>query len=156
MPVEVLTLLEAMLSLCHRLIAWLCLALVVLTGLAPVQGFVVCIEADGCVSIEVEAADGNCRGCERSGEVDSTVQAAATQSDEASCPCIDVPVPGSPDQQLTQSRSIELHDGSWIVPPPEIRVRHAVARDKSGRGPPPCIPRIADFCKYIRTVVLLV
>ena len=144
------------LSLPHRLTAWLCLALVLLTGLTPAQGFVVCIEDDGCVSIEVKAADANCGGCEGHEEGDSPVQTAATSSEEAPCPCIDLPVPGSPEQELAQSRSVEIHVGPWIAPAPEIRVQHATPTVTAGRGPPPCIPRVADSWGHIRTVVLLV
>lgn len=142
-------------SLPHRLTAWLCLALVLLTGLTPAQGFVVCIEDDGCVSIEVKAADANCGGCEGHEEGDSPVQTAATSSEEAPCPCIDLPVPGSPEQELAQSRSVEIHVGPWIAPAPEIRVQHATPTVTAGRGPPPCIPRVADSWAHIRTVVLL-
>lgn len=144
------------LSLPHRLLAWLCLALVLLTGLTPAQGFVVCIEDDGCVSIEIKAEDANCGGCEWHEESDNPVQAAATSSDDEPCPCIDLAVPGSPEQQLAKSRSVEVHVGSWIAPPPEIRVQHATPSVTAGRGLPPCIPRVADSWAHIRTVVLLV
>jgi hypothetical protein len=138
-----------------RFAAWLCLALVLLTGLTPAQGFVVCIEEDWCVSIELKAADANCGGCEGHEESNAPVQAAATSGDDP-CPCIDLAVPNSPEQQLSQSRSIELHIGPWIAPPPEIRVQHATPTVTAGRGPPPCIPRVADSWEHIRTVVLLV
>lgn len=144
------------LSLSHRLTAWLCLALVLLTGLTPAQGFVVCIEDDGCVSIEVKATDTSCGGCEGHEENDSPVQVAATSSEGAPCPCIDLAVPDSPEQQLAQSRSAEVHVGPWIAPPPEIRVQHAMPTVTAGRGPPPCVPRVADSWAHIRTVVLLV
>ena len=144
------------LSLSHRLTAWLCLALVLLTGLTPVQGFVVCIEEDGCVSIEIKAADASCGGCEGHEGGESPVQAAATRSEGTACPCIDLAVPGSPEQQLVQSRSIEVLVGPWIAPPPEIRVQHATPMVTAGRGPPPCIPRVADSWAHIRTVVLRV
>lgn len=144
------------LSLPHRLAAWLCLALLLLTGLIPVKGVVVCIEDDGCVSIETKAADASCGGCEGHGDGESPIQAEATQSEETGCPCIDLAVPGSPEQQLAQSRSIEIHVGPWIAPPPEIRVQHATPTVTAGRGPPPRIPRVADCWAHIRTVVLLV
>jgi len=144
------------LSLLHRLTAWLCLALVLLTGLTPAQGFVVCIEEDGCVSIEVKAADASCGGCEGHEESDTPVQATATTSDGAPCPCLDLAVPGSPEQQLAQSRSIEIQVGPWIAPPPDVRVQHALPTVAAGRGPPPCIPRVADSLAHIRSVVLLV
>jgi len=144
------------LPLLPRLTAWLCLALVLLTGLTPAQGFVVCIEEDGCVSIEVKAADADCGGCEGHDESETPVQANATTTEDASCPCLDLAVPGSPEQQLALSRSIEFHVGPWIAPPPEIRVQHATPTVTAGRGPPPCIPRVADSWAHIRTVVLLV
>ena len=137
-------------------LAWLCLALTLLTGLTPTQGIVVCIEEDGCVSIEVKAGDANCVDCDGHEESNSPVQAAATSSDDAPCPCIDIEVPSSPAQQLSQSRSIELHVGPWIAPPPEFRAQHATPTVTAGRGPPPCIPRVADSWENIRTVVLLV
>ena len=144
------------LSLPHRLTAWLCLALMLLTGLTPAQGFVVCIEDDGCVSIEFKSVVASCGGCEGHEASDSPVQTAATSSEEAPCPCIDLAVPGSPEQQLAQSRSIEVHVGPSIAPPPEIRVQHATPTVAAGRGPPACIPRVADSWAHIRTVVLLI
>jgi hypothetical protein len=144
------------LSLLHRLTAWLCLALVLLTGLTPAQGFVVCIEEDGCVSIEVKATDASCGGCEGHEESDTPVQAAGTTGDGAPCPCLDLAVPASPEQQLAQSRSADVSVGPWIAPLPEVRVQQATPTATAGRGPPPCIPRVADSWSHIRTVVLLV
>lgn len=144
------------LSLPHRLTAWLCLALVLLTGLSSTQGFVVCIEDDGCVSIEVKAADASCGGCEGHVQSDSPVQSAADSTEDVPCPCIDLAVPGSTEEQLAQSRSVEINVGPWIAPPPEIRVQHATPTVTAGRGPPPCVPRVADSLAHIRTVVLLV
>lgn len=43
-----------MVSTLNRTIAWLCLALALLTGLSPAQGFVLCIETDGCVTVELK------------------------------------------------------------------------------------------------------
>jgi hypothetical protein len=139
-----------------RFVAWLCLALTLLIGLTPPQGFVVCIEEDGCVSIELKAADASCGGCEGHEESSSTVLAAAASSDDVPCPCIDLAVPSSPEQQLSQSRSVEVPVGPWIAPPPDIRVQHATPTVTAGSGPPPCIPRVADSWAHIRTVVLLV
>lgn len=139
-----------------RLVAWLCLALTLLTGLTPAQGFVVCIEEDGCVSIEFKVADASCGDCEGHEESNSPVQAAAASSDDAPCPCIDLEVLSSPERQLSQSRSVELHVGPWIAPRPEIRVQHATSAVTAGRVPPPGLPRVADSWEHIRTVVLLV
>jgi|JI102314A1RNA_FD_contig_71_400598_length_980_multi_2_in_0_out_0_1 hypothetical protein len=144
------------LNLPRRLAAWLCLALVMLTGFSPAQGIVVCIENDGCVSIEVKATGAECGGCREHEESDSPAKARAASSEGAAFPCIDIAVPGSPEQQLGSSRSIGVHVGPWIALPPEIRVQHATPSVSAGRGPPPCIPRAADSLEHIRTVVLLV
>jgi hypothetical protein len=144
------------LSLPHRLTAWLCLALVLLTGLAPTQGFVVCIESDGCVSIEFKAADAGCDGCEGHEESGNPVQAAATSSEDAPCPCIDFAVPGSSERRLAQSSSVEVQVGHWIAPPLEDRVPCATPTLTVGHAPIPCIPRVAESLAHIRTVVLLV
>jgi len=140
-----------------RFVAWLCLALNLLTGLAPAQGFVVCIEEDGCVSIEVKAGNANCGDCEgHEEESNLPVQAAASSNGDAPCPCIDIEVPSAPEQQLSKWRSIAPHVDPWIAPPPEIRVQHATPTVTAGRGPPPCLPRVAASWEHIRTVVLLV
>ncbi|MCC7171382.1 MAG: hypothetical protein IT459_13120 [Planctomycetes bacterium] len=139
----------------HRLTAWLCLALVLFSGLTPAEGFVVCIEDDGCVSIEVKATDPNCDGCEGHDEADTLVRATANSSEYAPCPCLDLEVPRSP-ERLAQSLGNEVHVGPWIAPPPEVRVQHASPTLSVGCGPPACIPRVSDSLAHIRTVVLLV
>ena len=141
------------LSLPHRLTASLCLALVLLTGLTPAQGFVVCIGDDGCVCIEVTAVEESCGCCDEGGTL---VPAETTSQDDAPCSCLDLIVTGLPEQQAVQSRSVEIQIGPWIAPPPEIRVQQATPTVTAGRGPPPGIPRVADSWAHIRTVVLLV
>lgn len=144
------------LSLPLRLTAWLSLALVFLTGLIPGQGVVVCIEDDGCVSIEMKAVDASCDGCEGHEESGPLAQGAPASSEDVPCPCIDLAIPGSPEQQLAKASSVDVHVGPWVAPPPEIPVQHATPTATAGRGPPPCIPRVAGSWEHIRTVVLLV
>lgn len=144
------------LPLPHRLSAWLCLVLIFLTGLGPAQGFIVCIEQDGCVSFEVKSTDTPCGGCGAHEERTPPVQATTARSDDAACPCIDLALPSSPEQQFSQSRSLGVYVGPWIAPSPEIRFQHATPAVTAGRGPPRCILRVADSWAHIRTVVLLV
>jgi hypothetical protein len=141
------------LSLATRLGAWLGAALILLTGLIPGQGFVVCIEQDGCVRIELKSSSADCGGCEghTQGELPFEVAAAAD-----ACPCVDVAVPDASDEQLTQSRSIELEVAAWTAPPPEARIEPSTLRATPGRGPPPRLPRVADSLAHLRSVVLRV
>ena len=104
------------LSLPYRLTARLCLALVLLTGLTPAQGVVVCIEEDGCVSIEVKPADANCSGCEGHEESDTPVQAAATSSEDAPCRCIDLVVPAGAVYGFLERKHNELTRGADLQP----------------------------------------
>jgi hypothetical protein len=136
--------------------AWLSLALTLLIGLAPEQLFVVCFGEDGCVSIEMKAADSGCGHCEGHEEISTPVQGAVISSDDVPCPCIDVEVPGLPEGQLLQSRSIELPAGFWVAPALEIPVQHLEPTVTAARGPPAYVPRVADCWAHIRTVVLLV
>lgn len=140
----------------QRITAWLCLALVLLTGMTPAQGFVVCIEADGCVSVEIKAPDATCGGCEGHEATNSPVELAAPASESVPCPCIDLAVPGSPQDQLAHCRTVEIFVGPWIAPPPEVRVQQLEATVAEGRGPPQCVPRVAETLAHIRSVVLLV
>lgn len=136
--------------------AWLCLALIFLTGLTPAQGFVVCIEADGCVSVELKATQGSCGDCESHDEGEPAVRTAPSAGDADLCECVDVPVPGAVDEQVKPSRTAEIHVGLWIALAPGVGVQQALLAAFSGRGPPAEIPRIADSLAHLRSVVLLV
>lgn len=139
-----------------RFVAWLCLALMLLTGLTPAQGFVVCIEEDGCVSIEIKAPISDCEGCvghERDGAPQESVSNSSTDS---VCPCDDYVVPGVPDDQVVAKRSLEFQVGPWIAPAMELSVVQPTIAATSERGPPPRAPRVAQTLAHIRTVILLV
>ena len=143
--------------LLDRFTAWICLTLVLLTGLTPTQGFVLCIEADGCVSVEVKTAAGDCDGCEgHDEEVGLTVLKVEDSSDPAECLCIDIAFPGSRDDQVARGRSVEVQLGPTIAPPEAVRIAPALRVLADRRGPPHCVPRVAESLAHIRSVVLLV
>jgi hypothetical protein len=144
------------LPLIPRLSAWLCLALALLSWLAPAQGFVVCIEDDGCVSIEIKVAVGDCAGCEGHDEGDTPIPLAGTPSDVAPCPCVDFAVPGSAQDLLAKYRFGEFQIGVWLAALPETRLQSAPSALSAGRAPPACVPRVAVSLAHIRSVVLLV
>lgn len=138
------------------LVAWLCVALALLIGLVPEKGFVVCFAQDGFSTIEIRAGEASCNHCEGHEKSSTPAQAAFIAGDDVPCPCIDVEVPGSPERELSQSRSIELLVGFWITLGPSILVQHTKPMVTAARGPPPCVPRVADSWAHIRAVVLLV
>jgi len=139
-----------------RLVAWLCLALLLLTGSAPSQGFVVCIEADGCVSIEVKAANLTCRSCEGHESDELASETASDPSTNPECPCTDYVVPAFPDEQVFTNRSSDLQVGPWITPAAELHVVQPPHAPTSERGPPPRTLRVAQSLAHIRTVILLI
>lgn len=130
--------------------------MMLLSGLTPAQGFVVCIEADGCVSVEIKATDADCGGCEgHQNEGPSSESGVSTAAGEA-CPCIDLAVPGPSEAQFARARWIEIQFVHWVAPLPEIRIQFCPPCVTAGRGPPIEIPRVADTLAHIRSVVLLV
>ena len=145
-----------MLPLHSRFVAWLCLALMFLTGLTPAQGFVVCIEADGCVSIEVKAADQNCGTCEGHEPNDLASETVSDPTTTPECPCVDYVVPGYPDERALTRCSFDLQVGPWVAPAAELHVVQPTPATESERGPPPRTPRVSQTLAHIRSVILLV
>lgn len=104
----------------QRFTAWLCLAAALWMGLAPAQTFVLCLEPDGSMDLEL-AVDGRCTGCgvscravmpksatcqdggttcveEGCAPPTSHGQAAAAVDD--GCPCIDLVLPTTGDDRI--------------------------------------------------------
>jgi hypothetical protein len=135
-------------SLIRRLSAWLCLMLSLLIGSAPAQGFVLCLEPDGCVSLEIATASESCGAC-----------AEHAQEADAGCPCVDLPVTGPESARPVQPKPAELTDlqlAVWVATLPEVlsslRAEVALEFRAVPRGP----PRPPGSLALIRSVVLLV
>lgn len=139
-----------------RLIAWLCLVLTLLTGLTPAQGLVLCVEDDGCISIEVKASAAECGGCDGHERDGSPAESVSDASSTPECPCVDYVVPGFPDEQFVTSRLVDLHIGPCIPSAVELRIVQPVAASADDRGPPPRVPREVQTLAHIRTVILRV
>lgn len=141
----------------QRITAWLCLALVFLTGLTPAQGLVLCLEPDGCISVEIATVANTCNGCDGHEEGTRPSAPSAEVATEAGCPCVDLTLSGSVQEQRIQPKSIKLQIGSWIALPPPLLPTVLTA---SGSLVVPTlaaqIPRPADSLALIRSVVLLV
>jgi len=117
-----------------RLTAWLCLVLACFCGLTPAQGFVLCIEADGCVRVELKAADMGCAGCE--GHEPATGIEEGTGGEL--CPCVDLAVPGEPEStQLRQRTSLASQELGLAL----ASVSSAFASAPCAR-PAPAAPRV--------------
>lgn len=143
-------------TISHRHTAWICLVLALLSGLAPSQGFVVCIEGDGCVSIEFKTTAATCAGCDGHSTSESPGQAAASTSEGMSCPCIDLALPGCTEVRGLPCRSVAIHVSPWLPPPQENPGLHATLANAVSGAPISWFPRGPDSLPLIRSVLLLV
>ena len=144
-----------MISILQRLTAIVCLAVVLVTGLTPANGFVICLEPDGCVSIEVETSARECGGCEGHEEAALTIGTDARATSNEACPCFDLPIPGSSEDRRLERRPIELRLATLAAP--EITLDEALpSGPKLHRSPRAEPPRPTETLALIRTVVLLV
>lgn len=130
----------------RTLATWLALVAFLLSGLAPAQALVVCVEADGSVSLEDAA--GRCGPCAPGG-----TRSAAQAGDEG-CPCVDIPLPVASDEHPAGRAPLDPPARAGAIPPPAPvppagalpgRARELV------RGPPPRPP--GDLA-LLRTVLL--
>lgn len=69
----------------HRGAVWLCLLMQVVLGVPAALGLSLCLDADGCIAIEIEHADIPCLGEREHG-------IAAVGAGAEAYPCRDVPV----------------------------------------------------------------
>lgn len=143
------------LSPLSRVMAWFCLALLLVTGLTPARDYVLCIEPDGCVNLEAKAPADRCGACDDHHDRDA-VEVAATNDDGAGCACIDLAVPSGSELVTAKLRSIASCSGPWILPSASIGVAPAELRDAGRTEQPPDVPRVAQSLTHIRSVVLLV
>lgn len=139
-----------------RLIAWLCLVLTLLTGLTPAQGLVLCVEDDGCISIEVKASAVECAGCSGHERGEQPADSVSDASSTPECPCVDYVVPSFPDEHFVASRLVHVQIGQCIPLAVELRIVQPVAAAADQRGPPPRVPREVQTLAHIRTVILRV
>lgn len=143
-------------ALLHRLTAWLCLAVALVTGTLPARGFVLCIEADGCVRVELKTTNAECDTCDEHEPGPLADELALTDARDSECPCIDVAVPGRGPQPRSLPKPIALEVGPWVALPAPSSVQAVAPLALSVRGPPATVPRPLATLALIRSVVLLV
>jgi hypothetical protein len=93
----------------RKLTAWIVLAVYLLSGVAPAQRFVLCVEADGCVSLEAMQEADPCAPCTPctidAGCGGEEAGAADEHSDAGACACIDIPLPSQVDAPQLGART---------------------------------------------------
>jgi hypothetical protein len=142
-------------SLLQRTTAWLCLAVILLTGITPAQrGFVLCLEEDGCVRVEVKALDGNCAGCEGHAALAVAEQPASSLAGPLDCPCIDLAVVAPHQEHRVLPKPVHAQLGPWFAPEPVASPLFAVV-DGHVHAAPTSVPRPPDSLALIHSVVLL-
>ena len=142
--------------LLHRLTAWLCLAVALFSGLAPAQGFVLCLEPDGCLTLEVAAGTDKCGSCEPHRDENAQAACAALAATGGDCPCIDFTVQITTKDQRVQPKRIDAPLLKWLVVRPSYYAEPHVTASLASCAPLIDAPRPADSLLLIRTVVLLV
>ena len=138
----------------QRLTAWLCLTVVFLTGLSPAQGFVFCIEQDGCVQLEVRASGSACGSCD-----DHQVVGKELPDDSpgiGTCSCVDFALPGPIEQQKLRAQVRDVDTHAWPMPVIVTAVGRRDVRSSSIDPSRAAIPRPDGSLALIRTVVLRV
>lgn len=138
------------------LATWLALALTLVVGLVPARGFVLCIEPDGCVSVEMKADGNACGGCDDHHEDPSAPRAGGGSEDDAPCACLDLDVPGN---EACRRAAPPLGTfGVELPAPPEpvVLASFLAPLEPALRGPPRSVPRVAQTLLHVRSIVLLV
>jgi hypothetical protein len=132
----------------QKLATWLVVVAHLLSGVAPAQQLVVCVEADGRLALEAVEA-GECGPCDGPGE-----SSRGADELQGACPCVDIPLPTQGDEPQLKPKASAL-EGSWaaavpaVVLPIHARVADA-ERAPLAVGPPGEASRLV----LIRSVVL--
>lgn len=141
-------------SILQRITAWLCLAAAILTGLAPAQGLVLCLEPDGCVTLEVAACASACGGCGDHREGSQPALASARAEEQGCCACVDVELPALSQDRRIQPRASELALEACLALAPPDSPALAIVVDAVVPAPRSEPPRPPERLAAIRCVVL--
>lgn len=141
------------LAVLHRITAWLCLAVALVAGVSPAQGFMLCVEQDGCVSLELAATADHCLDCEAHTPADVDAKFAL---DESRCPCVDFAMPSSTKEQALRLQSSVAPLAQWLALLPAAFAPPTPFVTRSPRVTWVAVPRPPDALRVLRGVVLLV
>ena len=140
-------------ALLRRFSAWLCLALALFSGLAPAQGYVLCVEADGCLSLEVSDAADSCGGCEPH-RADGAPAASSCAAVDSDCPCVDISVSVGAKDKRIQPRPTDVPALKLPVIRPATLCDRLLTDSLASPTPDVAVPRPAHSLLLIRSVVL--
>lgn len=131
----------------RKLSIWLALVAYCLTGVASAKGLVLCLEPDGHLSLEAEAA--GCTTC-----CSAEDEPGSSEQTLAACPCVDVPI-GSPDAVQLRVKSADIGAADACLRPSNRTVEPRSTALVRGAG---AVPRlfVSSALAQQRTVVLLV
>ena len=138
-----------------RAATWTALLAALYLALAPVNGFVVCHEPDGSVSLELATAEQRCAGCDDRPTDRHGARHDPICTDHRRCPCVDVPL--TPDGDPARVAPAERHAAPSpcaIAPDPArpFDLRSEFVRSRR-EGPP---PRPPPGMPQLRSIVLVV
>lgn len=140
----------------ERIAGWLCLVLTLLTGAVPAQSFVICIEPDGCVTLEAADSGGACGGCESHAVEPGKSAEELSPALDIACPCVDVTVAVSVQDSRVQPKG----SGLAQLAPPALSLPFVLSGGSTGFAralrPFPDRHSAAHRRTLIRSVVLLV
>lgn len=140
----------------QRMTAWLCLAFAFLTGISPVQGFVLCLEPCGSIGVELATSSERCNGCDDHTETTPPSAPSMLLTHETGCECVDVPFLGSTREPQIKTKPIGLETGPWVALPPRIFSPPLILVSATVRRSRVEVPRPPESLALIRSVVLLV
>ena len=140
--------------LLQRFTAWLCLSVALFSGLAPAQGYVLCLEADGCLSLEVADAAESCGGCEPH-RADGAPSASSCAAVDTACPCVDISVSVGAKDKRIQPRPADVPLLKLPVFRPATLCERLLTDSLASRTPDIAAPLPAQSLLLIRSVVLL-
>jgi len=141
--------------LLQRLTSWLCLSTALLTGYTPAQGFVVCLQPGGRVSVDLSTLAERCNCCDIQEQGTSPEAQTARAPGDTCCECLDLPVSGSLQDRLSQPRPIAPQVGPWIAPSAGSLVQQFVSIAPAAHALRAQVPRAPDSLALIRSIVLL-
>ena len=143
-------------AILQRMTAWLCLAATFLTGLTPAQGLVLCVQPNGRVSVDLVSPAEHCQCCDDHEQVTTAEALPSRGLGDVCCECLDLPVSGTLQDRVNQSRPIAPQLGPWIAPKPGTVLVSLVLIAPVSRAARDGVPRAPDSLALIRSVVLLI
>ncbi|CAN5678946.1 hypothetical protein BH23PLA1_BH23PLA1_12200 [soil metagenome] len=139
------------------MVTWYCLAVSLLIGVVPAEGFVLCFGSDG--HIEVSSPASGCDGCSEQAlpaEGKSCLEEVGNDADQPCCPCLDVPVIAESDVVGQKLPRLFLERFEFpLATLPALELPRERSSDLARLGPPPPAPSSFTISQ-LRSIILLI